>query len=52
MTRSTCRLRAYRYRQRGVPLKELPPGGFCIDWDDLAEFAKEVAARPAKKKGT
>ena len=31
---NACRVRAYRYRQRGVPLKELPS---CPTWDDLAE---------------
>jgi hypothetical protein len=39
--RSAVRLRARRYRQRGIPLKYLPP---CepTDWDELARYAAEL----------
>jgi len=36
---NACRVRAYRYRLRGVPLKKLPPSP---TWEDLANYAKEV----------
>ena len=45
-----CRLRALRYRRRGVPMRELPAGGCSnIDWDDLVQYAGELGEKPAKK---
>jgi hypothetical protein len=43
-TKGACFRRAYRYREKGVPLKfmmDVP----CepIDWDELAEYARELA---------
>lgn len=50
MKRAACRLRALRYRRRGVPLRELPAGGCSnIDWDDLVQYAGELGEMPAKK---
>ena len=50
MKRDACRLRALRYRKRGVPLKELPAGGCSnIDWEDLIQYAGELGEKPAKK---
>jgi hypothetical protein len=43
--KSTCRVRAFRYRRLGVPLKVFPwvePEE--INWDELAEYAAELAA--------
>ena len=47
MRRSACNLRAKRYRERGVPLKELDPGyphagTYEGQWEDLAEYAREI----------
>jgi hypothetical protein len=39
--RSAVRLRARRYRQRGIPLKDLPPDE-PTDWDELARYAAEL----------
>ena len=42
-TKPTCRVRAFRYRQRGVPLKVFPPIEIEeIDWQDLADYAEEL----------
>jgi hypothetical protein len=36
-------VRAFRYRQEGVPLKEFPEVIIePIDWDALAEYASEL----------
>lgn len=41
--KSAVRVRAYRYRQKGVELKEFPPVEIEeIDWDELAEYAESV----------
>jgi hypothetical protein len=41
--KNACRVRAYRYRQRGVPLKEFPPVEIeATDWDELAEYAASL----------
>ena len=41
--KNACRVRAYRYRKMGVPLKEFPPPDVEeMDWDDLAKYATEV----------
>jgi len=41
--KNACRVRAYRYRKMGVPLKAFPPVEFeVMDWDDLAKYASEV----------
>lgn len=42
-SKNACRVRAFRYRDLGVPLKEFPP--VIIeppDWDELAEYAKSL----------
>jgi hypothetical protein len=39
-SKGACRARAWRYRQRGVPLKEFPPIELpVIDWGELADYA-------------
>jgi hypothetical protein len=41
--KNACRVRAYRYRQMGVPLKEFPPVEVELpDWDELAEYAPSL----------
>jgi len=44
MKRATARVRAFRYRQHGVPLKELevepPPEPF--PWEDLVKYAASL----------
>lgn len=41
--KGACKVRAYRYRQRGVPLKEFPPVEIePINWDELADYAELV----------
>jgi hypothetical protein len=52
MTRAAVRTRAFRYRQRGIPLKDLPAGDCFawIDWEELAQFAKECGEQPPGKK--
>jgi hypothetical protein len=43
--KDACRVRAYRYRRLGVPLKEFPPVVHEVtDWDALAQFAVDLAA--------
>jgi hypothetical protein len=37
----TVRTRAYNYRNKGIPLKQLTSGS-TRDWDELASYAKEV----------
>jgi hypothetical protein len=40
---NACRVRAFRYRQNGVPLKEFPQVEIpLIDWEELAEYAAEL----------
>lgn len=43
MTTQQCRMRAWRYRHLGIPLKEYPPVE-PPDWDALAVYAAELAA--------
>jgi hypothetical protein len=55
MRRAACNLRAKRYRSRGVPLKELDPGyahagTYPGQWEDLAEYAKELASNEKQLK--
>jgi hypothetical protein len=39
-TKNAVRVRAFRYRERGIPLKEFAAVDVeLIDWDELAEFA-------------
>src|SRR5688500_245504 len=41
--KNACRVRAYRYRQLGVPLKEFPPVEVELpDWDELAQYAASL----------
>src|SRR5690349_21507945 len=41
--KNACRVRAFRYRQRGVPLKRFPYIAIKPpDWSELAEFAKSL----------
>src|SRR5271156_3318480 len=44
--KNDCRDRAYRYRELGIPLKEIPtsPPSEPIDWAVLAEYAAELIA--------
>jgi hypothetical protein len=47
MRRATAKVRALRYRQRGVPLKkhEVDPVVECYpDWEELAEYAASFVA--------
>jgi hypothetical protein len=42
--KNACRMRAFRYRQNGVPLKEFPSVEIpLINWDELADYAIELA---------
>lgn len=44
MSKPQVRVRACRYRQRGIPLKEFPPVPLpVVDWCELAEFAAALA---------
>jgi hypothetical protein len=46
-TKNACRVRAFRYRQMGVPLKEFPwVETDLIDWDELAEYAESLEPGP------
>jgi hypothetical protein len=41
--KNACRVRAYRYRQMGVPLKVFPPVEVELpDWDELADYAASL----------
>jgi hypothetical protein len=41
--KNACRVRAFRYRKLGVPLKEFPPVEVELpDWDELAEYAASL----------
>lgn len=49
ISKGACRMRAWRYRNHhGIPLKELPTTrpAEAIDWDELAEYARELAPVP------
>ncbi len=42
-SKNAVRVRAYRYRRMGVPLKQYPALEFeTIDWDSLAEYAESL----------
>jgi hypothetical protein len=42
-SKNACRVRAYRYRRLGVPLKEFPPVVVePSDWDELAAYAASL----------
>jgi hypothetical protein len=44
-------VRAFRYRRRGVPLKEFDPVLIELpDWDELAKFARSLVAEPDVRK--
>lgn len=46
MTKPQCRVRACRYRQRGVPLKQFPPVELPVwDWDELAALAESLVTQ-------
>src|SRR5262245_14367174 len=43
MKKSACRVRASRYRQLGIPLKEFPPVIIePTNWSELAEYAAHL----------
>jgi hypothetical protein len=45
-TRNAVKVRAHVYRQRGVPLKFFSPTLMEeVDWDELAELAREIESR-------
>ncbi len=45
MRTAQVRVRACRYRQQGVPLKEMEPGELPVaNWEGLAQYAAELAA--------
>jgi hypothetical protein len=47
--KNACRVRAFRYRQLGVPLKEFPPVEVELpDWDELAEYAASLLPEGAE----
>jgi hypothetical protein len=44
MKKAQCRVRACRYRQRGVLLKQFPPVEIpAVDWEALAKLAADLA---------
>jgi hypothetical protein len=48
--KKAVRVRAYRYRQAGIPLKEFPPVELP-DWDELAVLAKSLLPKGAVATG-
>ena len=41
--KNAVRVRAFRYRQHGIPLKDFPPVEVELpDWDELAEYAASL----------
>jgi hypothetical protein len=49
LNNNACRVRAYRYRQLGVPLKEFPPVEVELpDWDELAQYAASLLPEGAE----
>jgi hypothetical protein len=51
--KNACRVRAYRYRRMGVPLKEFPPVEVeLIHWDELAEYAASLLPKGGEDDGT
>src|SRR5439155_15020600 len=49
--KKAIRVRAYRYRQAGVPLKEFPPVELP-NWPKLAEFAASLVPKKVLSAGT
>src|SRR5262245_43093980 len=48
--KNACRVRAFRYRQLGVPLKEFPPTELePTDWEELGAYAASLL--PAGREG-
>ena len=47
MKTNQVRVRACRYRQRGIPLKTIPPAELP-DWDELAAYAERLAPGASK----
>jgi hypothetical protein len=51
LNKNACRVRAYRYRQLGVPLKEFPPVEVELpDWGELAEYAASLLPEDEARK--
>lgn len=45
MSKPQVRVRACRYRQHGIPLKEFPPVPLpSVDWEGLSRYATELGA--------
>ena len=44
-TKNAVRMRAFRYREMGVPLKQFPVVELVIDWDKLAEYAVSIETK-------
>jgi hypothetical protein len=47
--KAACRMRARRYRERGIPLKEFPPPEYMTTeefWDDLTKYAASLLPEP------
>jgi len=50
-TKNACRVRAFRYRELGVPLKEFPLVLWePPDWGELAEYAESLLPGEEKEK--
>ena len=52
--KNACRVRAYRFRERGVPLKDIPtsPPYEPPDWDELAEYAESLLPQEPTNDGS
>lgn len=47
--KGACKVRAFRYRKKGVPLKWIPASlNESIDWQELAELAETLAKEDSK----
>ncbi len=52
-TGNAVRVRAYRYRLRGIPFKEFPPVEIELpDWPALARYAEELVPADQGKTST
>jgi len=50
--KGSCKVRAYRYRQKGVPLKEFPPVVVEeTNWEELADYARKLVAEAETSAG-
>jgi hypothetical protein len=51
--KNACRVRGFRYRELGIPLKEIPtsPPVEPPDWDELSEYAASLLAGIAQPGG-